>query len=1203
MDKTNLLKYFKVSKRVQGFEHKTHLVYDNFTKRDKRLSIISQENYSEFALNHFIRLFPIFSSDKNSFLEYLLDWGLLEDGSLYVLRDARDISAVPDELFNINQIPFILLDILIGLYNIHRNNYYYGGIKREDILYCYNRRSRIDCFSFYLSGFKILKAEIRSSLADLQREDIKSLVHSLIFSLKNRDNTIFNKVRSLDIKQTIDYFIKDKIIKDIILETFRAEEDILYYIRLLIKNLYYNNKPQNKYYNSVINKLYAPDIFIMRHEFPRKTISNYNIIAVNGASGIGKTHYIKYMLNSFRLEKYTPFYIDASQYSPDNYYFIKNFTDLISTILKRNESMIFERFNNIPDEISNEERMYLLYRFDESINPVFILENIENADDGIILLFKSIIEAGIHIIISKNNDMQSEQYIKLIRGFMEKNIYTVPLESWNISEISAFLERILYNENKQKIRIFSELLFKNNIKKPKKIIDILNYILGRESDLFSNEIDDFKNSIEISIGLFSKFKENLIRKLSPSEFNILRTLYLFPSNIESLTKLYDLKDIDLKKTLNALLCKKIIILEKNKYLIIDNEIKNEISAKTKKKDIQKEYAKIAGMLIKEPIIAGSLPKLILADYLLNGNYDIEAAKIILDDAANCREVMVGGKLIRYYNKAYDIFRIHDMKKEQIIILERLFDIHHKRSDYSKAETILMTLNDIGYESFNLYKKYALLLESTGDNKNAIEYYNKAFMVIKNSNDIISKIDIYIDIARLFIKTYKLEQAKIILQKAIKIENDFSIRDRHHILLFLLGEFHSLNGDFDRAQEVLNEAAELSEIIRDHFNLSHILSSLGLMNLKRRIFDKAYVHYKRALELSINSDNIQGISKAHYSLGLIDLALGNFSKAYDQFTNAKIIDKKTGHRKDFIIDNYMISYLQIEKGEISKAYDTVREANEIAEKIRDQELKARMLFRFGRIYHMLGSYGESVNFYFYSREISKKIGMKDHLTTVYSSLAYLLFDLGDYQKAGQFAQKSIQFEKELYFNQLLPLNNAIIAGSKILLNEAEDPLALIKNLKNEDKLPDNFHRFKFYKIIFDAARFIGIRDLMIYCLQMIRELNLGNISIWCSLIEALCQQWVFNDLTEEDLRKNLITSEQMDFGELQWIWEYLLANHLYFGGRHQEAYDHYMGVYEKLKDKLYNVSDNYKEFYISNPFRKFAYNKGEKVFEKQSNLLY
>lgn len=1196
MDKTVLLKYFKINKRISGLEHTTHLVFDNFAKRDKRLTIIPAQSYSEHALEHFMILYNIFSSDKNQFLEYLIDWGILEDDSLYILRDSRDINVVPDELMNEAQIPVMLLDALIGLYNIHRNNYYYGGVKREDILYKYNRRDRSDCFSFFLSGAKILKAKIKSSTIDFQKEDIKSLVYTLISFLKTRDSSVgMDKIKGHGIIKSIDLFIHDRIIKDIIIEIYKAKENILYYIRLLIKNLFFNDENKRKYYSSIINKLYYPNVHIPRHEFKSGLISRHNIITVSGASGTGKTHFVRYLSALFRKIKFTPFIIDVSEHSHYSYYFVRNITDLISAILKKNDSMIFERFNNVNDEISNEEKMYLLYKFDESIRPVFVLENIENADESIVQLFKSLIEAGIYTIITRNINIQCDQYLKLLKGVTERNICNICLDEWKIHDISAFIEMVLFNENKQKIRLFAELLFNNNMTGPKKVMEVLNYILLRERGLFNKNSDHFKNHIEINIELYQKFKENIIKSLSIKELDILKIISIFPSGIDFLENFLMDGQKALKPVLNSLLTKKLVVLERNKYIIKDMNIKTEISRKISKAELQSYYTKIACFLLNNKNYADSIPPLIVADFLLNGGYLIEAADLLLSHAEKNKALVLNGKLIWYYNKAYDIFVENGQTGNQISILERLFEIHQKRGDFNKAESILLMLSKAGYCPYDLYKKYALLLESTGDNKRAIEYYNKAFISIKDAEDQTGRIDIYIDIARLFIKIYKLDEAQTILDKAGKFENTALTRSRCNIVLSLLGEIYTQKKDYETALKYSFESAELSESQKDYYTLTGTLFNIGYIYFKKRKYETAFAHYKKALDISIKCDNIQGISKGHYNLGHIDLALGDLDKAFLQFTNARLFHNKTNDRKFSVLDTLMIGYLLMEKGEISKAYHAIREGADIADSLKDKELKSMVLYSYGRIYHMLGSYGESINFYFYSKELAKKIYHKDLLSRIYNNMAYLFFDLGDFFKAKQSAIKSRNIEKELGSFEISPLNDAIETVSMIFNEEAGEPLSMIRDLKNENNLPDNYYRFKYYKVLFDAGRFLGLRELMVFCFQMLSELNLDRSSMWCRLIKSLCKQWTFNDLTEEELRTNLKSSEQHDFGELLWIWEYLLANHLYAKGREEESRKHYLKVYERLKDRVSGLSDAYKRSYISSPFRKFAYKKGESIF--------
>ena len=173
---------------------------------------------------------------------------------------------------------------------------------------------------------------------------------------------------------------------------------------------------------------------------------------------------------------------------------------------------------------------------------------------------------------------------------------------------------------------------------------------------------------------------------------------------------------------------------------------------------------------------------------------------------------------------------------------------------------------------------------------------------------------------------------------------------------------------------------------------------------------------------------------------------------------------------------------------------------------------------------------------------------------------------------------------------MPLNQAICACSSILSGREKD-VQIIAQFNEMGAGLDAFNRFRLYRVIFDAARYLGNRGLMLFFLQRMRDLPLRQHSQWFENHLCLCGHLVHMDLSEEKLSAMRDKAKRLDFAELEWQWEYVLANYLLAQGKTEKAREAYRNVYYKIQEGQKLLPERYQQAYVNRPFRSYAFKRG------------
>nr|WP_319397719.1 histidine kinase [uncultured Carboxylicivirga sp.] len=186
---------------------------------------------------------------------------------------------------------------------------------------------------------------------------------------------------------------------------------------------------------------------------------------------------------------------------------------------------------------------------------------------------------------------------------------------------------------------------------------------------------------------------------------------------------------------------------------------------------------------------------------------------------------------------------------------------------------------------------ALLFNLLGNNRNefganneAVNYYRKALLLYKKSDDFTGEVKVRLNLSRTYSDSYNFTQAgnELFLAKQIATQN------KDTLLQLKVKEYFSnlfyVQGEIDSTLFYLRSVVSEYEKRKDTTSMSRIYNNLGVIYKRQELFHKAIFYNKKALELSIIHGNRSDISDAYNNLGVC------YENLYNKTDNANYLQQ-------------------------------------------------------------------------------------------------------------------------------------------------------------------------------------------------------------------------------------------------------------------------------------------------------------------------
>jgi CHAT domain-containing protein/tetratricopeptide (TPR) repeat protein len=450
------------------------------------------------------------------------------------------------------------------------------------------------------------------------------------------------------------------------------------------------------------------------------------------------------------------------------------------------------------------------------------------------------------------------------------------------------------------------------------------------------------------------------------------------------------------------------------------------------------------------------------------------------------------KSLEYHNKALKIFQQLDDKKGMASSMKYIGGVYSHQGDYSNAqafdERALILYQDIGDKenealaasslgndyrllgSLDIALKYfnqaldtikelgnlpyleglqyygiGQLYSIMGDNKEALEAYNKAMQIFEKQNDIILQGNVLIEIGIVNRNMGNYLEAISNLEKGFKIfENptddiitDSTRASSQRKALNTLADIYEKIGDNEKAKEY---DLKRKEIQGSHYNIKirqmYSFVEYGNLFFKEKRFNKALENYQQALALCKEIGEKQGEGKLLSGIGDSYRNLGKYSKALGYFKQAlKVSNEQKEKNTKLEVLFYIASTYELQQ-DYQNAIEYYKQASIVAKEIGDSHNESYCFFMMGGVYKKQKKYEKEVEYKEKALMLSKEMNEQD--TTWY--FQYSL---------GLSAERSKQLQKAKgYYSESIKTIESIrgkISVEEYKTSFIEDKLSVYKDL--------------------------------------------------------------------------------------------------------------------------------------------------------------
>ena len=311
-----------------------------------------------------------------------------------------------------------------------------------------------------------------------------------------------------------------------------------------------------------------------------------------------------------------------------------------------------------------------------------------------------------------------------------------------------------------------------------------------------------------------------------------------------------------------------------------------------------------------------------------------------------------------------------------------------------------------------YGQMGTLYQGFGNYDTAIEFYNKAYELAQNTNDLKNSSSVLHQIGMIYQYRGDYEEALKHYQQGLEIADKIGDIKGFSESLHLIGRIYKEKGDYEEALKYYQQSLELAEKISDVKSVALSFHQIGMIYEEKGEYEQALKQYQRSLEMAEKIGDIKGVSESFIQIGMIYQYKGEYEQALKQYRQSLEILEKIGDSKGISTSLHQIGIIYQLKGEYEEALKHYRQSLEIREKIGDIKGISESLHQIGMIYEDKGEYEEALKYYQQSLEIEEKIGDINGVAKSLHQIGRIYQDKGEYEAALKQYQKSLEIKEKI-----------------------------------------------------------------------------------------------------------------------------------------------------------------------------------------------
>ncbi|MBS1517823.1 MAG: tetratricopeptide repeat protein [Bacteroidetes bacterium] len=258
------------------------------------------------------------------------------------------------------------------------------------------------------------------------------------------------------------------------------------------------------------------------------------------------------------------------------------------------------------------------------------------------------------------------------------------------------------------------------------------------------------------------------------------------------------------------------------------------------------------------------------------------------------------------------------------------------------------------------------------------------------------------------------------------------------LICQLGNFERLNGDVDKARELIVESLRIRRELGDKAGTAESLVRLGILEYDQGRYDESAVLYEESLGLYRETGNKLGYAIVLNNLANVFSNQGKYSRAFELYEESLATRRESEDIFGIAVSLNNLGIIAFEMGEYLKAKDLLQESLQLRYQTGNKEGIAISLINLGNVSYNQGEYSDAWIFYKESLDISIEINEKSCIADSLFNLGKTSLEQNDLEKATELFNKSLDISRMIKAKTLTA--DSLFGLGKIAFQKKEYELA-------------------------------------------------------------------------------------------------------------------------------------------------------------------
>ncbi len=917
-------RYRIIEKIEEGNYTSVYRVSDNKTELILKIARVGLPEFNEIIR----REFQILSQFRHPNIVPVYEYGVSGDNRAFFTLEYINGKPISQSFKGFSeQIIEAMIQIINALGAFHNKGFIHGDLKPEHIIYNEKERKAI-LIDFGFAGipthqikkygtFGYVAPEVLKGIGMDQRSDLYSLGVILYEILSGRT---FKK--PFEPIKTIPQQLNNALLR------LLSEEPALRPTALELYEILSALIPEKKFAIPDYEVQIPPTGFVENSEIMEKLLKlKGETVIINGAPGSGKTRLLRELRYKYVFKDYVVLFFTGRE---DGYLhnFISKSIDFTDLKFEEKEDK-FQVYAEITEK---------LFEYAKNKNVLILIDNLDRLDDYELGLFRfighSIQDRNITMIGTANID----QRIK------ELNFFGVFLRPFSLDEVKILIDKTFFeikSKDENDVSVFIAWLYKHTGGNPLFIVEIFRALHTQKILYYHTrrwEID-IKALNEIAIPeTIEGILQDKFKRLNEEEINILKAFCIADYPLESsiISSVFaPLNDINIE-VLKLLGLIKDEYIQGKRFFSLANQIVKNLVEKRFIKDNVKPIVKKITQAIEE----------IGSDEI----YHPLLGRLFME--------------IGETKMAYRYFRLCAEKSEKINDIKNAVDY------YTKA--LGCEANEDSPDYASILIKLGNLYLLSGDNHNAVEYYNKSIRY-----------------------------------------NQFRVE-----ALFGIGKAYSVLGDYDNSIRYLKEALEESMEKKCRAGL---LNFLAYCYMCLKDFDEGERILKESIDISRKINNPELEAEALYYYATLEWFKGGYDKGIKICLELLVLCKNNGLDKQSAYTANLLSSFYIKTGDIDNGLRYIDMAIRGFGEIKNLNALIPAMINKAMLISNKGDIKEARQILENTLKDSLKTGNKVYQYNCLANIAGIFEGMSNFDKAIEYYNKALEIEPEsVYANYALSM---------------------------------------------------------------------------------------------------------------------------------------------------------------------------------------